>query len=83
MGIWQNSFTRVIFQYKTYNFPSFQTCSFIGVLTLFDTKYLTDRQTNKQMFYLFIDATLASIQGIDFLHGMMGFPWDNLGQDLG
>ena len=30
-----------------------------------------------------IDATLASIQGIDFLHGMMGFPWDNLGQDLG
>ena len=45
MGISQNSFTRVIFQYKTYNFPNFQTCSFIGVLTLFDTKYLTDRQT--------------------------------------
>ena len=42
MGIWQNSFTRVIFQYKTYNFPSFETCSFIVVLTLFDTKYLTD-----------------------------------------
>ena len=39
MGIWQNSFTRVIFQYKTYNFPSFQTFSFIGVLTLFYTNF--------------------------------------------
>ena len=47
MGIWQNSFTRVIFQYKTYNFPNFQTSSFIGVLTLFYTKYLTDRHTDR------------------------------------
>ena len=50
MGIWQNSFTRVIFQYKTYNFPSFQTFSFIGVLTLFDTNYLTDKQTDLLLF---------------------------------
>ena len=66
MGIWQNSFTRVIFQYKTYNFPSFQTCSFIGVLTLFDTKYLTDTQTDRHTDVLPVYIILAAPRA---LHG--------------
>ena len=91
MGIWQKSFTRVIFQYKTYNFPNFQTFSSIGVFTLFYTNYLTDTHTHTQtdvlpVYIIVMIAAPRALHGDDKAEHFGTMParafWDDARQGI-